>query len=185
MATLKGQLLDALLPDYRAPAVKQQVDPEALALLDAIERHVEGRLRQRKQGVAWVLEQLADSLAVDRAAAHAVVDEYSMVVGATCQQSAGRDMASLKNVQGLDSTDIEFDTVVVDEAARANPLDLFVPMAMARRRVVLVGDDRQLPHMLEPEIEGQLQEEHQLTELELAAFRSSLFERMRLKLQEL
>lgn len=181
----KSRLLDKFLPDYRPTDLRQQVNHEGLALLDAIDSHLEARLCQRKQGVAWVLEQLADSLAIDRAAAHAVVQEYSMVVGATCQQAAGRQMANLKDVSGLDSTDIEFDTVVIDEAARANPLDLFVPMAMAKRRVVLVGDDRQLPHMLEPDIEGQLQEEHQLTELQLLAFRSSLFERMRIQLQEL
>lgn len=181
----KSRLLDKFLPDYRPTDLRQQVSHEGLALLDAIDSHLEARLCQRKQGVAWVLEQLADSLAIDRSAAHAVVQEYSMVVGATCQQAAGRQMANLKDVSGLDSTDIEFDTVVIDEAARANPLDLFVPMAMAKRRVVLVGDDRQLPHMLEPDIEGQLQEEHQLTELQLLAFRSSLFERMRIQLQEL
>lgn len=185
LAVWRDRLLDRFMPDYRPADLKQQADPEGLALLNVIDHYLEDRLRQRKQGVAWVLEQLADSLAVDRVAAQAVVHEYSMVVGATCQQAAGRPMANLKEVSSLDSTDIEFDTVVVDEAARANPLDLFVPMAMARRRVVLVGDDRQLPHMLEPDIEGQLQEEHQLTELQLAAFRSSLFERMRLKLLEL
>ncbi|WP_163500690.1 hypothetical protein, partial [Escherichia coli] len=66
------------------------------ALLDEVDRHLESKLRQRKQGVAWVLEQLVDSLAMDRNAAQAVVNEYSMVVGATCQQAAGRQMASLK-----------------------------------------------------------------------------------------
>lgn len=185
LAGWQTRLLEQFLPDYRPAELKRQADPEGLALLDDIDRHLEGKLRQRKQGVAWVLEQLADSLAIDRNAAQAVVNEYSMVVGATCQQAAGRQMASLKSVAGLDSSEIEFDTVVVDEAARANPLDLFVPMAMAKRRIVLVGDDRQLPHMLEPDIEGQLQEEHELTELQLAAFRSSLFERMRVKLQDL
>ncbi|NMX89812.1 MULTISPECIES: AAA domain-containing protein [unclassified Pseudomonas] len=185
LAVWQARLLEQFLPDYRPAELKYQADPEGLTLLDEIDRHLEDKLRQRKQGVAWVLEQLADSLAIDRTAAHAVVDEYSMVVGATCQQAAGQQMASLKSVAGLDSSEIEFDTVVVDEAARANPLDLFVPMAMAKRRIVLVGDDRQLPHMLEPDIEGQLQEEHQLTELQLVAFRSSLFERMRVKLQEL
>lgn len=185
LAGWKTRLFERFLPDYRPAELKRQADPEGLALLDDIDRHLEGKLRQRKQGVAWVLEQLADSLAIDRNAAQAVVNEYSMVVGATCQQAAGRQMASLKSAAGLDSSEIEFDTVVVDEAARANPLDLFVPMAMAKRRIVLVGDDRQLPHMLEPDIEGQLQEEHELTELQLAAFRSSLFERMRVKLQDL
>jgi len=185
LAACQERLLEQYQPDYRPPELKRQTDPAGLALLDEIDRHLESKLRQRKQGVAWVLEQLADSLAMDRTAAHAVVNEYSMVVGATCQQAAGRQMASLKSVAGLGSTDIEFDTVVIDEAARANPLDLFVPMSMAKRRIILVGDDRQLPHMLEPDIEGQLQEEHQLTELQLKAFRSSLFERMRLKLQDL
>ncbi|MBF7728604.1 DEAD/DEAH box helicase [Pseudomonas sp. N040] len=185
LAVWKIQLLDQFMPDYRPAELRHQVSPEGLALLDKIDRELKDRLSERKLGVAWVLEQLADSLEMDRAAALAVVHEYSMVVGATCQQAAGKQMASLKSVSGLDSTDIEFDTVVVDEAARANPLDLFIPMAMAKRRVVLVGDDRQLPHMLEPDIEGQLQEEHQLTELQLVAFRSSLFERMRVKLQEL
>lgn len=185
LADCKASLLEQYLADYRPAELKRKADPEGLALLDDIDRHLEGKLRQRKQGVAWVLEQLADSLAVDRHAAKAVVNEYSMVVGATCQQSASQQMASLKSVAGFDSSQIEFDTVVIDEAARANPLDLFVPMAMAKRRIVLVGDDRQLPHMLEPDIEGQLQEEHALTELQLSAFRSSLFERMRLKLRDL
>lgn len=185
LAECQGRLLEQYLPDYRPTELRRQADPEGQALLDEVDRHLESKLRQRKQGVAWVLEQLVDSLAMDRNAAQAVVNEYSMVVGATCQQAAGRQMASLKSVAGLDSSDIEFDTVVIDEAARANPLDLFVPMSMAKRRIVLVGDDRQLPHMLEPDIEGQLQEEHELTELQLAAFRSSLFERMRVKLQDL
>ena len=53
-------------------------------------------------------------------------------------------MSSLKELSDLDASEgIEFDTVVIDEAARANPLDLFVPMAMARRRIILVGDHRQ------------------------------------------
>lgn len=185
LAAWQVRLLDQFLPDYRPAELKHQTDSEGLALLDALDKHLEGKFRQRKQGVAWVLEQLADSLEMDRRAAQAVVNDYSMVVGATCQQAAGQQMANLKSVAGLDSSEIEFDTVVVDEAARANPLDLFVPMAMARRRIVLVGDDRQLPHMLEPDIEGQLQEEHQLTEQQLAAFRSSLFERLRVKLQAL
>ncbi|MBW8455861.1 MAG: AAA family ATPase [Pseudomonas sp.] len=185
LTALKDTLLDQFMPDYRPAQLRQQADPEALALLDEIDRYVEHRLRQRKQGVAWVLEQLADSLEMDRRAAQAIVYEYSMVVGATCQQAAGKQMASLKALPGLDSPGVEFDTVVIDEAARANPLDLFIPMSMAKRRVVLVGDDRQLPHMLEPDIEGQLQEEHLLTELQLMAFRSSLFERMRVKLQDL
>lgn len=185
LASWKNRLLDLYLPDYRPPELRFRIDERGLELLNELEALIESKVQKRKQGVAWVLEQLSDSLSLDRQAAQSVVDEYSMVVGATCQQSAGQQMANLKSVAGFDTSEIEFETVVVDEAARANPLDLFVPMAMAKRRIVLVGDDRQLPHMLEPNIEGQLQEEHQLTEQQLEAFRSSLFQRLRIKLQDL
>ena len=94
-------------------------------------------------------------------------------------------MSNLKEVSGLESTAISFDTVVIDEAARANPLDLFVPMAMATRRIVLVGDDRQLPHLLEPDIEEGVAAEHNLTDVQRKAFETSLFERLRIQLQRL
>lgn len=181
----KNTLLDRLLPDYRPSDLRFNIDQRGLELLNKLEQLIEHKVQESKKGVAWVLEQLSSSLSLDRRAARDAIDEYSMVVGATCQQAAGQQMASLKSVSGLDSSEIAFDTVIVDEAARANPLDLFVPMAMARRRIILVGDDRQLPHMLEPNIEGQLQEEHQLTEQQLEAFRSSLFERLRIKLLDL
>lgn len=182
LADLKDRLLDRALPDYRPLELRGGLDDETIDLLNRIDHHIEGRISHRKQGVASVLEQLNESLKFDRKSARSIVSEYTMVVGATCQQAAGQHMANLKEVAGLNASGIEFETVIIDEAARANPLDLFVPMAMANRRIILVGDDRQLPHMLEPDLENQLQEEHKLTELQLEAFRTSLFERLRVKL---
>ena len=182
---LKKRLLDQFLPDYRPPVLKQGLDAQGQKLLNQLEYALEEHIQQHQQGVAWALQELASSIETDHQAALETVEDYAMVVGATCQQAAGNQMASIKAVAELEDNGIDFDTVIVDEAARANPLDLFIPMSMASRRIILVGDDRQLPHMLEPDIEGQLQEEHQLTEQQLQAFKSSLFERMRLKLQEL
>ena len=79
---------------------------------------------------------------------------------------------------------IEFDTVVIDEAARANPLDLFVPMAMARRRIILVGDHRQLPHLVQRELEDELISRQSLTEAQAKAYEQSLFERLVKQLRE-
>tara|TARA_R110002167_G_C12704686_1_gene654213 strand:+ start:3291 stop:6824 length:3534 start_codon:yes stop_codon:yes gene_type:complete len=182
---IKNRLLDQFLPDYRPPELKMALDTRGMELLHQLESALETHVQQHQQGVAWALQELASSLETDHQAALKTVEDYAMVVGATCQQAAGNQMTSIKTVAGLEDNGINFDTVIVDEAARANPLDLFIPMSMASRRILLVGDDRQLPHMLEPDIEGQLQEEHQLTEQQLQAFKSSLFERMRLKLQEL
>lgn len=65
--------------------------------------------------------------------------------------------------------------MIVDEAARANPLDLMIPMSLAKRRIILVGDQRQLPHILEPDVERQLQISEESTREKLGG---SLFERL-------
>ncbi len=94
-------------------------------------------------------------------------------------------MSSLKELSDLDASEgIEFDTVVIDEAARANPLDLFVPMAMARRRIILVGDHRQLPHLVQRELEDELISRQSLTEAQAKAYEQSLFERLVKQLRE-
>ncbi|GAA8478902.1 AAA domain-containing protein [Helicobacter pylori] len=49
-----------------------------------------------------------------------------------------------------------FDSVIIDEAAKANPLELLMVMALAKECIILVGDDRQLPHYLDDEIEKNL-----------------------------
>lgn len=75
-----------------------------------------------------------------------------------------------------------FESVIIDEAARANPLDLFIPMAKAERRIILVGDHRQLPHILEDDVEKELTKSTFDTQ---DALKKSLFERLFNQLQEL
>ncbi|BCD47145.1 hypothetical protein NHP194003_03490 [Helicobacter suis] len=45
-----------------------------------------------------------------------------------------------------------FDTVIVDEAAKILPLDLLLVMVRATKRIILVGDHRQLPPIIEDKI---------------------------------
>lgn len=53
----------------------------------------------------------------------------------------------------LKSDSIHFDTVIIDEAAKANLAETLVPMAKADR-YVLVGDDKQLPPYMDRETIG-------------------------------
>ena len=71
---------------------------------------------------------------------------HTSSLAATCQQTLGRDMESVQLAEA------PFETVIIDEAARANPLDLLIPMSLGRKRVIFVGDHRQLPQMLEPAV---------------------------------
>ncbi|WP_168664081.1 DEAD/DEAH box helicase [Paraburkholderia sp. SG-MS1] len=180
---LRGALLDAVT-DYRPRSVKHRLDARGLSLLNAIEAGIEDRLKVSRLGKAGVLMRYRDALAFDSVRAADTVREYAMIVGATCQQAASMHMASLKGLSGIGATGITFNSVIVDEAARANPLDLFIPMSMAQRRIVLVGDHRQLPHLLEPEVEDEVARAHDLSDEQREAYRTSLFERLRDQLKE-
>ena len=95
----------------------------------------------------------------------AALDKDVMTMAATCQTS----------LDLRDTSDKTFDLVVIDEAARANPLDLFIPMSMGRK-IVLVGDHKQLPHMLEPDVLELIKNDPKFKDL--PEIEKSLFERL-------
>lgn len=186
LRTLKNTLLDRFIADYRPPEIRNHLEVEGVAILRRMEDSLRERTAISRKGIAAVVSRYYEALAYSPKETERAVKAYSAIVGATCQQSAGEQMSNLKSLSGLEtSTGIQFETVVIDEAARANPLDLFVPMAMARRRIVLVGDDRQLPHLLEPEVEKEIVEQHELTERQSQALKQSLFERLRQQFVEM
>lgn len=59
-----------------------------------------------------------------------------------------------------------------------NSLDLFIPMSMGEKRIILVGDHKQLPHILEPELEQDLISQESLDESLIKGLRESLFARL-------
>ncbi|MFB1342175.1 AAA domain-containing protein [Helicobacter pylori] len=79
-----------------------------------------------------------------------------------------------------------FDNVIVDEAAKANPLELLMVMALAKECIILVGDDRQLPHYLDDEIGKKLEDESQDAQDEIEkALKDSMFKKLKERAQKL
>jgi Cdc6-like AAA superfamily ATPase len=97
--------------------------------------------------------------------AESLIGKYTLTTAATCQLAMP--------LSGPD--DYSYDMVIVDEAARAIPLDLFIPMSMGKK-IILVGDHKQLPHMLEPELLKLIMEDPQYKDL--PQLNISLFERL-------
>jgi hypothetical protein len=151
--SLREQLLDTLLNPTSPP--HGMADPGVEFLLAAAIEEIHARASLDEDTDRDVLAAFVDILQNETEAVRLAVQGYATVLAATCQQTAGPLQRLLRESRG-DSGRTSFDTVVVDEAARANPLDLLIPLAMATRRVVLVGDHRQLPHVLEPEVEREL-----------------------------
>ena len=75
-----------------------------------------------------------------------LIKEYSKLNAATCQQAANPRLSA--SMDGLKEI---YDFVIVDEAARTNPLDLLIPMSLGKK-IILVGDHKQLPHMVERDV---------------------------------
>lgn len=94
------------------------------------------------------------------------ISSYNYVFAATTQQSLGRDILKAKSHDRKNSMLPSYETVIIDEAARVNPGDLMIPLAQARRRIILVGDHRQLPHIFDEEVFEYLQENTKIDSLE-------------------
>ena len=91
------------------------------------------------------------------------VADYSFALAATCQQCDSPTIKEAKGVRkkGKNATrefqHLVYDYVIVDEAARATPLDLLIPMSQGKR-ILLVGDHRQLPQMVDEELAKKLEQ---------------------------
>lgn len=88
------------------------------------------------------------------------VAEYSSAFAATCQQSVGKDMLRRKGLYGPEAKGKlpSYEYVIVDEAARVGPLDLLISMAQGAR-ILLVGDHRQLPQLVDETKIAQMEQE--------------------------
>ncbi|MFF3766320.1 DEAD/DEAH box helicase [Streptomyces sp. NPDC001922] len=148
LAVLRDDLLDRLTARIRLPEVTV-ADPAIVDLLDRLAAHLAEAVTRSPDAIAAALLEYRDDLRSDPEGVDATLRAYTVSLASTCQQSVSKSMIDVSRQDG-------FESVVVDEAARANPLDLLIPLAQARRRIVLVGDHAQLPHMLEPDVEREL-----------------------------
>ena len=88
------------------------------------------------------LEALRDELDGNAEYIRNTIKDYGESLAATNQVAGGKEMSSYASI----------DNVILEEAARSNPLDLLIPMAKATERIIMVGDQNQLPHLLEDDI---------------------------------
>lgn len=89
-----------------------------------------------------VLRSLREDLEGNDAGIRDAIKNYGESLAATNQVAGGKELYKFKDIQN----------VILEEAARSNPLDLLIPMTKATRRVILFGDQKQLPHLLENDI---------------------------------
>jgi predicted ATPase len=100
----------------------------------------------------------------DRRELHRLYLDNANVIGITCSQSASRRFLDWK----------AFDVVIIDEVSKCTPPEILIP-ALKAKKLVLVGDHRQLPPMLNNDTLEELAAALNTTEEELGYLRESLF----------
>ena len=88
------------------------------------------------------LEALRDDLDGNAEYIRETIKNYGESLAATNQVAGSMEMSAYQSI----------DNVILEEAARSNPLDLLIPMSKATERIIMVGDQNQLPHLLEDDI---------------------------------
>ena len=180
--SIKEKLLLELMPDPRPLTLQLALGEDFSSLLKRISEALSVELANTVAGIDDVLSDYLSTLKYQRDRVQSSLEKYTTTLGATCQGAVTTDMLNIMSEAGRDG--ITFDTVIIDEAARANPLDLFIPMSLARRRIVLVGDHYQLPQLLEPDIENEMKESGVLKDSYSDALKDSLFQRLYNQLKE-
>lgn len=168
MAIVKTVLLDRVM-NARAASSIVATRPEVAALLQCAIESTEAEARRSTSDIDLAVEDYRDAVAHQPGAVRKSLQMHSRALAATCQQSASGAMRAAH--KGY------FDTVILDEAARANPLDLMIPMNLAMNRIILVGDHRQLPQLLDEALLPQLSVRHDSNVVE-QTLRQSMFERL-------
>lgn len=174
LAEIKCSLLDRLL-DSRARASVVATMPAVEALLDRALQAADKEVELSTNPIDLAVEQFRDAVEHQAAAVRKSLQTHTRALAATCQQSVSGAMRDVQTVP--------FDTVIVDEAARANPLDLMVPLSKAQERVILVGDHRQLPQLLDDSLVPNLSARHD-KDIVSAVLNRSMFERLYVKLRD-
>ena len=149
---LKESLLYKYLPSPDFSTEKPRED--VLRLVADVSQLLDKKLNSTNKRDA-ILAEFLHELEDNPDGVREAIEDYNFVYAATTQQAAGKDIIRSKNkhIQYDQRTEmVKYDTVIIDEAARTSPRDLLIPMAQAEKRIILVGDHRQLPHLIDEEV---------------------------------
>lgn len=164
------------VPDFKTEKPREDV----LDLFSKVSSLLTEQLRSTNQQDA-VLAEFVHELENNPEGLREAIEDYNLIFAATTQYSGSEFMARVKTKHKENA--ISYDTVIVDEAARTSPRDLLIPMALAEKRIVLVGDHRQLPHLIDEEVARML--EQQESSIDIGFIKKSMFEYLFNRLKKL
>ena len=154
---IKKQLMDIFKPRPVFALSKPRKD--ILQILDKV-RSLGSQQRQNIDKKEQILFDFKNELRNNPYGLSKALEQYNSIYASTVQQAVGKQIKKAKKTED----NLVYETVIVDEAARVGAMDLLIPMSQAKNRIILVGDHRQLPHMIEEAIVEEVQNENDYDE---------------------
>lgn len=115
------------------------------------------------------------------------LSDFMTAIAATHQRAVSGTVKSHKGIERykglMEEPDVEFSNVLIDEAARSCPPDLLIPLACAKERMILVGDQKQLPQFISEDVYEKISG-FSKSELD-SLVKKTMFERLITQVQEL
>lgn len=118
-----------------------------------------------------IIKEFRDTIKSTPVLIEELLKKYADVKGTTCQK------VSSKAFNDVNQGNSDYEYVIIDEAARANPLDLIIPLIRGKK-VLLVGDHKQLPHMIDSAIDTKFKTSQDAKESYETYVKESLFGRL-------
>ena len=167
LSKVKNYLLNKCTPR------KIYVEKKANSEITDIYLELYENLKKRENKEIEILSELLKEVEGNRDEVERTLNNYLYVYSATTQQSEGDEIKNAKGVNLWEHP--EYETVIVDEAARVSPMDLMIPLSQGRRRIILVGDHRQLPHIYNEEVLESI-DTSKMKDLDMDNIKKSMFE---------
>lgn len=177
LCDVKTYLLDKCVPK---PSYKKEVPDEEIS---KIYKQINQSVKKHQDEKAAILADLLKELRSNRFEVERSLEHYLFVYSATTQQSEGIEIKEAKGINKYSDEHPEYETVIVDEAARVSPADLMIPLAQAKKRIILVGDHRQLPHIYDEEVFESMKENGETVDMN--NIKKSMFEYLLEKARDL
>lgn len=177
LCDVKTYLLDKCVPK---PSYRKEVPDEEIS---KIYKQINHSVKKHQDEKAAILAGLLKELRTNRSEVERALEHYLFVYSATTQQSEGVEIKEAKGINKYSDEHPEYETVIVDEAARVSPADLMIPLAQAKKRIILVGDHRQLPHIYDEEVFESMKENGETVDMN--NIKKSMFEYLLEKAREL
>ena len=145
-------ILLSLINEKSTQVVDKYFNDQVVSLLDEIASNLE---KHNLEDESMILLDYYEALNGNSEIVKEDLSKCCTIVAATHQKSISDKIAigkNNKNNKSFDELDVVYENVLIDEAARSSPPDLLIPMSCATKRIIMVGDEKQLPQFINNDV---------------------------------